>query len=95
MRFAEGAVFLWKLQGKLFESLFIANLQAFSVKLRIINYEDQLKTSSWVGVKIFQKNLLGQEGYFFLLLFCSTNHSGDSHRSTSTNTNISFQLGRT
>ena len=30
--------------------------------------------------------------YFIFFFFCSTNHSGDSHWSTSPNNNISFQL---
>ena len=30
-----------------------------------------------------------------IFFFCSTNHSGDSHGSTSPTNNISFQLGQT
>ena len=33
--FAEGVLFFWELQGKIFEFLFIANLQAFLVKMHI------------------------------------------------------------
>ena len=30
-----------------------------------------------------------------IVFFCSNNHSGDSHGSTSPTSNISFQLGQT
>ena len=34
--FAEGVLFFWELQKKIFESLFIGNLQALLVKLHIM-----------------------------------------------------------
>ena len=83
-------VFRKKLQGQEGEEFF---LKTKKVLIKICN------TSHLLFCKLPRKfiSLVSRKSKLpnCIVLFCSTNHRGDSHGSTSTTSNISFQLRRT